>query len=257
MTTWAVWWRDGDLLIDTPAGQRNIDIDPYERGGYLAPLDFVRGVRLADLVRALRSEHACEDLLVSTQSERWFDPDSAGVAFALRPGQPRRFELRFTFDEPRDMANDSAKAEGQRLAALLTPLVSAQRGWVREVWLHSDAYEPPWPFHIVLSLPLGGWTIERVAGLVDSAIGLLQAVSAGEFSRSVALQVLRANHPDALLGQHENLYLDVKQTHYDLDSAHGEIALAQAVARFANAEHGGLLIVGMRGKKVPGGESSR
>jgi hypothetical protein len=95
----------------------------------------------------------------------------------------------------------------------------------------SRRYEPPWPFNIVLSLPLGGWTIERVAGLVDSAIGLLQAVNAGEFSRSVALQVLRANHPDALLGQHESLYLDVKQAHYDLDSAHGEIALAQAVAR--------------------------
>jgi hypothetical protein len=254
MTTWAVRCPDGDLLIDTPGGQRNIDIDPYERGGYLAPLDFVRGVRLADLVRALRSEHACEDLLVSTQGERWFDPDSAGVAFALRPAQPRRFELRFIFDQPRDMAEDSDEAEGRRLAALLTPLVSAQRGWVKAIWLHPDAYEPPWPFNIVLSLPLGGWTIERVAGLVDSAIGLLQAVSAGELSRSVALQVLRANHPDALLGQHESLYLDVKQTHYDLDTAHGEIALAQAVARFANAEHGGLLIVGMRGKKVSGGE---
>jgi hypothetical protein len=105
-----------------------------------------------------------------------------------------------------------------------------------------------------LSLPLGGWTVEGTGRLVDSAIDLLRAVGAGELNRNVALQVLRANRPDALLGQHESVYLDVKQSHYDLDTAQGEIALAQAVARFANAEHGGLLIVGMRGKKVPGGE---
>lgn len=256
MTTWAAWTSDGDLIVDTPAGQRSMDLDPYERGGdgYLAPLGLVSGVALRDLVRALRSEHAREQLLVSSQSERWFDPDSADVAFALRPGQPRRFELKFIFDDPKDIAGDGDAAEGRRLASLLAPLVRAQRGWVVSVKLHPDAYEPPWPFIVVLSLPLSGWTIQRVASLVDSALGLLLAFSVGEFSRSVALQVLRANHSDALLGQHESVYLDVKQSHYDLDSAHGEIALAQAVARFANAEHGGLLIVGMRGKKVPGGE---
>jgi hypothetical protein len=255
MTTWAVWTSDGEhLFIDTPAGQRRVDVDPYERGGYLAPLDIVGGVAFRDLVRALRSEDAYEDLLVSTQSDRWFDPDSAGVAFALRPGQPRHFELKFMFDQPGDIADDGDEAESQRLASLLTPLANAQRGWVVSVKLNPNAYEPPWPFIIVLSLPLSGWTIERVAGLVDNAIGLLQAVSAGEFNRSVALQVLRANHPDALLGQPESVYLDVKQSHYDLTTAHGEIELTQDVARFANGEHGGLVVIGMRGKKVPGGE---
>jgi hypothetical protein len=256
MTTWAVWTSDDELYVETPAGRRRIDLEPYERdgSGYLAPLDILRYVTLRDLVRALRSEHTLGQIFVSTQGERWFDPDSAGVAFVLRPGEPRRFELKFMFDDPTDMAGESDKAESRRLAFLLAPLVSAQRGWVKAVWLHPDAYEPPWPFVIVLSLPLNGWTVERVAHLVDNATGLLSAVSAGEFDRTVALQVLRANHPDALLGQHESVYLDVKQSHYDLDTAHGEIALAQAIAGFANAEHGGLLIVGMRGKKVPGGE---
>ena len=118
-----------------------------------------------------------------------------------------------------------------------------------------NAYELPWPYIVTLSLPLGGWTVEGAGRLVDSAIDLLRAVGAGEFNRNVALQALRANCPEALLGQHESVYLEVKQSHYDLDTAQiVRIALAQAVARFANAEYGGLLIVGMRGKKVPGGE---
>jgi hypothetical protein len=257
MTSWAVSSSDygENLLIDTSAGERMVSLDPYERGGYLAPLDIVRGVQLRDLVRVLRSERAADQLMVSRQSERWFDLDTADPAFTLRPGEPRRFELEFTFDQVGGIANeDDDEGESRRLGSLLAPLAEAQRARVVSVELHPNAYEPPWPYIVTLSLPLGGWTVEGAGRLVDSAIDLLRAVGAGELNRNVALQVLRANRPDALLGQHESVYLDVKQSHYDLDTAHGEIALAQAVARFANAEHGGLLIVGMRGKKVPGGE---
>jgi hypothetical protein len=254
MTTWAVGISayGEQLIIDTPTGERLVYLDPHERGGYIAPLDIVSGVALRDLVRALRSEHADKQLLVSRQSDRWFDPDTADPAFALRPGEPRRFELEFIFGRAGHISED--EAEGQRLAALLAPLATAQQGRVASVKLHPDAFEPPWPYVVVLSLPLSGWTVDKAARLVDNAVGLLAALSTGEFNRNVALQVLRANHPEALLGQHETVYLDVKQSHYDLDTPHGEIALAQAVARFANAETGGLLVVGMRGKKVPGGE---
>ena len=95
MTSWAVSSSDyGEyLLIDTSAGERMVSLDPYERGGYLAPLDIVRGVQLRDLVRVLRSERAADQLMVSRQSERWFDLDTADPAFTLRPGEPRRFEL--------------------------------------------------------------------------------------------------------------------------------------------------------------------
>jgi hypothetical protein len=255
MTTWAVRAFDYEhLFIETPAGERKASLDPYESSGYLAPLDIVKGVELRDLVRLLRSEHAADQLMVSPQQEKWFDPDTAGTAFTLRPGEPRRFDVEFIFDEVSEMAEDDDAAEVRRLTSLLAPVAGAHRGRVASVELHPNAYEPPWPYIIVLSLPLKDWTVERVADLVESAAELLRAVGTGKFSRSVALQVLRAGHPEVLLGQHESIYLDVKQAHYDLETPHGEIALAQAVARFANAEHGGLLIVGMRGKKVPGGE---
>jgi hypothetical protein len=255
MTTWAVRAFDYEhLFIETPIGERKASLDPYESSGYLAPLDIVKGVALRDLVRLLRSEHAAYQLMVSSQREKWFDPDTAGTAFTLRPGEPRRFEVEFIFDEVSELAEDDDAAEVRWLTSLLAPVAGAHQGRVVSVELYPDAYEPPWLYIIVLSLPLKDWTIERVADLVESAIELLRAVGTGKFNRSVALQVLRAGHPEILLGQPESIYLDVKQSHYDLDTAHGEIGLAQAVARFANAEHGGLLVIGMRGKKVPGGE---
>jgi hypothetical protein len=211
-------------------------------------------VELRGLVRALRLERAADQLLVSLQKDRWFDPDTAEVAFTLRPGDPRRFEVEFIFDEVHETVEDNDEAEARRLASLLIPVAGAHRGRVESVELHPNASEPPWPYVIVLSLPLNGWTVERVADLVESGRELLRAVGTSSFSLRVAVQVLRAGCPEVLLGQPESIYLDVKQSHYDLDTVHGEIELAQDVARFGNAEHGGLLIIGMRGKKVPGGE---
>ena len=46
----------------------------------------------------------------------------------------------------------------------------------------------------------------------------------------------------------------MKRQHYDLSADAGKIKLAQSVSRFCNAEDGGLVVVGMSTKKVPGGE---
>ncbi len=105
---------------------------------------------------------------------------------------------------------------------------------------------PPWPYVIVLSIPKSGWTVEKALHLADSADTLLRAVGVGAFSRDVVVQVLRAGHPEALLGQPESICLDVKRQHYDFSGAAGKITLAQDVARVANAEQGGVLVVGMR-----------
>ncbi|MEV0537093.1 ATP-binding protein, partial [Kitasatospora sp. NPDC050463] len=73
-------------------------------------------------------------------------------------------------------------------------------------------------------------------------------------SRETTLDLLRSGNAQVLIGQEEGPWLDVKADHYNLQSQHGKISIAQAVSRFANAEHGGIVVVGMRGKKVPGGE---
>lgn len=241
------------LIIKTPAGERTASEDAYESSAYIAPLDIVRGVTLSDLGRVLRPSLGCWQLQVSGDAEEWFDRDTANVEIALRPAG-RRFELEFTYLDRAPIRGEDDEAASRRLASYLTPLVRAQRATVVSVDLHDAATVPPWPYVIVLSVPRSGWTVEKALHLADSADTLLRAVGAGAFSRDVVVQVLRAGHPEALLGQPESICLDVKRQHYDFSGAAGKISLAQDVARFANAEQGGVLVVGMRGRKVPGGE---
>jgi len=62
-----------------------------------------------------------------------------------------------------------------------------------------------------------------------------------------ALQVVRRGGVSHLLGRSENEWLEAKRSPYDLkpDSDAWRIELAQDVAAFANAERGGLIVIGV------------
>ncbi len=68
------------------------------------------------------------------------------------------------------------------------------------------------------------------------------------------LELLRAGRAELLVGQHEGDWLDVKSQDYDLATIRGKISLARDVASFANAEHGGILVIGIHAKKTGDGE---
>ncbi|MEU9700166.1 ATP-binding protein [Streptomyces sp. NPDC047981] len=61
-----------------------------------------------------------------------------------------------------------------------------------------------------------------------------------------ARAALRAGDPAALLGLRESQWLDAKAQLYDLRSPQGAESLAKHVAAFANTEHGGLIVFGIR-----------
>jgi hypothetical protein len=82
-------------------------------------------------------------------------------------------------------------------------------------------------------------------------------MSSGQLTQQTAGDLVRGAHAQVLIGQPEGHWLDVKRQHYDLASDRGQISLAQAVARFCNAEMGGLVVVGMSTKRIPGGEEIR
>ncbi|MBF6190806.1 ATP-binding protein [Nocardia sp. CDC186] len=71
----------------------------------------------------------------------------------------------------------------------------------------------------------------------------------------MAWSLLRTGQAEWLLGQEESSTLEVKSAAYDLSQWSGKIELAQDVARFANAENGGTLIIGVRTKKKIGSET--
>ncbi|WP_037307007.1 hypothetical protein [Amycolatopsis orientalis] len=69
-----------------------------------------------------------------------------------------------------------------------------------------------------------------------------------------ARQALRRGDVDALLGERECAWLDVKDGVYRLDQPKGADELAKDVTAFANTPHGGLLVVGFAARKEHGEE---
>ncbi len=129
--------------------------------------------------------------------------------------------------------------------------------------LHAVAVNDNWsaPTHVAVHISVAprsrgmsaadlyrhGADIERLAG----------AFANGDISAATVGDLLRGGGAHLLVGQPEGNWLDPKAEEYDLSTTRGKISLAQAVARFANAEDGGLIVIGANAKKVPGGETIR
>ncbi|MEV7099302.1 hypothetical protein AB0M80_41400 [Amycolatopsis sp. NPDC051045] len=69
-----------------------------------------------------------------------------------------------------------------------------------------------------------------------------------------ARQALRRGDPEALLGERECVWLDVKDGVYRLEQPKGPEELAKDVAAFANTRDGGLILVGFTTRKEYGEE---
>lgn len=95
-----------------------------------------------------------------------------------------------------------------------------------------------------------GRTIGELYAVADEVLALVQATTGNGLRRETVLEVLRAGRPEILIGQSESDWLDVKRQDYEFSTGKGQISLAQDVARFANAEYGGIVVVGMRAKKT-------
>ncbi|MEU4427558.1 hypothetical protein AB0F81_43620 [Actinoplanes sp. NPDC024001] len=112
----------------------------------------------------------------------------------------------------------------------------------------------PYFHEAVLAAPTRNRTLEALYRIGEGLITLFGAASTGQLTRETVGDLLAAGQADVLLGQPEGPWLDVKSAHYDLTTPRGKISLAEAVSRFANAEEGGIVVVGMGTKKIPGGE---
>lgn len=120
----------------------------------------------------------------------------------------------------------------------------------------ADDYRSTAPyFHeILITTPTRGKTLARLYEVAQSIVTLFEAAATGQMSRETVADLIIGGRADLLIGQPEGAWLDVKSQHYDLTIDRGKISLAEAVSRFANAEEGGIIVVGMDTKRIPGGE---
>jgi hypothetical protein len=212
-----------------------------------------------DLLRAIRrrgdfASGTSGTLLVSEVDTAFFDEEESVVA-------PIYFErlddsLTLVIDYFVDHFDDE-EGQSDLIRQTLAPMLQRQRMTPLEAW--PDLYwgAPPWLWHARIGFSTRSRTLDELFEVGRDAIALMDAIRGGPLTRQTVGDLVRSGHARVLIGQPEGHWLDVKGQHYNLETDHGQISLAQSVTRFCNSEAGGLVIVGIITKRVPGGEDIR
>jgi hypothetical protein len=242
----------------------------------------LEGCSATDLRRALRADlgHGIDNpgMLLSADDVAYYDDEECSLepiefglhedALSMTFGLATNVSMapdRHTSEAAPFLRSDGLEDEGawydedaagaHVLSGVLKPFLERHRATLRGVTQDLDWAYPPWRWKADATVEVRGRSVIDAINLARDAIALGEAFGQnGEFTREIAADLVRAGHAAALIGLPEGQWLDVKSQHYDLGQGVGKIKLAQAVAKFANAEMGGLLIIGLSGKKVPGGE---
>ncbi|WP_241473584.1 ATP-binding protein [Mycolicibacterium neoaurum] len=245
----------------------------------IARLPDLEGCTATDLQRALRSDVRAgvnnPEVLISADDDGYFDDEECSpepLSFGLIENL-LSLSLAFTTNvwpvPPRDGSEaeafidsdgwyDEEAAATHVLSSLLAPFLARNRASLSRIALDENYLSPPWRWRAEATVETRSKRVTEILRLGRDAIALAEAFGQnGQLTRSIAADLVRGGHAGALIGQEEGHWLDVKQQHYDLTDTVGKIKLAQAVAKFANAELGGVLVIGMTGKKIPGGEIIR
>lgn len=169
------------------------------------------------------------------------------MSFALHNDTLTMLLLHLT-DEYAD--DDTGLAE--RIERILRPLLDRHRMWFVYADPDLNRLTGPWAISVCIGFHSRNRNLVDLAKIGDDMLALLDAVDNGHIGREQICDLLRGGHAASLLGQAEGEWLEAKRQHYDLNTTSGKIALAQAVARFANAEQGGLVVVGLATKGKAG-----
>ncbi|MGP4046853.1 ATP-binding protein [Streptomyces sp. 2A115] len=241
-----VFDREKDcLVLADGTSRRGLDTDDF-----LVHSEDLKGMRAADLKAALRRGRDGANVTVDVTHDDAVDEEYSvrdQVSFTLSTGL-LTVNISFATDE-----YDTDEAATTAISPLLSPYLKRHRASLVSIEMNANYYHPL-IWDIEISCSPRGRDMAALFQVGEGALALLEAFESGELTRETTLDLLRSGNAQVLIGQEEGPWLDVKSAHYDLRSPGGKISIAQAVARFANAEHGGIVVVGMRGKKVPGGE---
>jgi len=228
-----------------------------EDSGVVVHPDDLSACTCTDLKRAMRlgvkGNLLADTVLVSTTTEAFMNEDGAPVSpvsFELRDGE---LMLRVQFFS--DLYDDDGLPPS--LASLLAPLLQRRHLTLAVAFPDPNWGTPPWLWNLVLGASTRNRTLEDLHAAGQEVLNLLEAASDGTLTRETVGDLVRGGQATALIGQPEGHWLDVKAQHYDLSTPYGRISLGQSVARFANAEDGGVVVVGMSTKRIPGGEEIR
>lgn len=142
------------------------------------------------------------------------------------------------------------------LERLLGPFVSRHRASValievQDEWSSRDGVG----VCVCLDVQWRGMTCADMYDIGLQARLLMDTFAAGAVDRSTVADLIRGGAAEVLVGQPEGNWLDAKSQEYDLTTPAGRISLAEAVAKFCNAEAGGLIVIGAKTRVHADGET--
>ena len=225
----------------------------YSHPRYFVDIESVGSVSLASLRRALlkasgksRShtdpilkDLSLVDLVVtpSAEADEWAEPSITMSLFGS--GELACDVFVTTADSPSNLTD--------ALQHLAAAYCSRQGIDLVNAW-HFEKHDID--YHYVRITPTRrGITTRQAYDSAAAVYDLCQLFLGQEYSVSLVRNVLRAGRPELLIGQYETAWLECKSSGYDLASDHDKIELGQDVARFANSENGGVLVLGLKTRK--------
>jgi hypothetical protein len=137
---------------------------------------------------------------------------------------------------------------------LIGPILERERMQIAEIILSREKWG--WGIDLTLEVPLRGQTVAESLRRADAVREMIETAYAQEFDVGAATSLIRAGHPELLIGMFENEWLDAKRVPYRLDLPTERYELAKDVAAFANA-NGGLVLIGVKTKGRPEGDEIR
>ncbi|MFG3422088.1 hypothetical protein [Micromonospora sp. NPDC048063] len=145
------------------------------------------------------------------------------------------------------------ETDEEEVERALTHLLRRHHASVYEIFPEGVEEYAHWTIRLLVEKR--GRRVGDVCRLALETIDILGALgTGGNFDPGSLWDLLQSGRLDILVGQSESSTLEVKSQGYGLKTEAGKIELGQDVARFANAEEGGLLLLGFRTRRKSGQE---
>ncbi|MEU4472608.1 hypothetical protein [Micromonospora sp. NPDC023888] len=248
-------WSSSDNALVTPHGV----IEPFNKKNheFECGFDAAKDIVMSDLAEAFAEinqtlSYAPQgEVSLTVQSE--YDQPNAWRPFSTRYDTFAYWEKWGLIFDPQyqyPASTDRAKS-----LTAIEPLLKSHGGKLLEIAYHGGVGdEPPW-LDFRATFPNDN-RVGQLIALSRIFENLIANDAITPSSPAGAFALVVSGMPDALLGQPESQWLEVKQKGYGLENDRQKHELALDLAAFANSETGGLLVVGLSTRKDSGGQDT-
>ena len=135
--------------------------------------------------------------------------------------------------------------EESEIESLVEPVLDRCGARLLRIWIDDDGPRSEW-WQFSVRLPWEGRTLSDLYRDCLAIGTAIQFPTVEELQPATVLEILRAGYVENLIGQSESDWLEVKSRPYDFHHRREHrLELPKDVARFANSESGGLLLIGL------------